>query len=218
VKLRYALVAVLAVAGLAVAGCSSSGGGGGSAPAQASGLNDNPGTGPYQGVGLVPPHPRPEFTLTDTAGKPYPFAAKTNGKATLLFFGYTRCPDICPTTMADIGVALRKLPAAQAKQVTVVFVSTDVKHDTGPIIAKWLSYFSPHTHATFVGLRGTQAQVDAAQASSHIMIAEDGGQTHSTQVLLFGPDNYARDSFIYSNNGESAQMEHDIPVVLKGQA
>ena len=73
-----------------------------------------------------------------------------------------------------------------------MFVSTDVKHDTGPVITQWLKNFTPGSHAHFVGLRGTQAQVDAAQAAAHILIAEDGGQTHSTQVLLYGPDDYAR--------------------------
>lgn len=213
-KLRYAFVAVV----LAVTACSSSAGGGAaSSPAKASGLNDNTGSGPYQGFGLVPPRPRPAFTLTDTSGKPYPFATKTAGRATLLFFGYTNCPDICPATMADIGVALRKLPAAVQRKVTVVFVSTDVKRDTGPVITRWLANFTPHTHATFVGLRGTQAQIDAAQAAAHILIAEEGGQTHSTQVLLYGPDDYARDSFVYNDNGESAQMAHDIPLVVNGQ-
>lgn len=213
-KLRYLLVAVAASV-LGVTACSSSHA---VTAAKPSGLNDNPGTGVYQGFGLVPPRPRPAFTLLDTSGRPYSFAARTAGRTTLLFFGYTNCPDICPATMADIGQALRKLPVAVQKKVTVVFVSTDIKHDTGPVIAQWLRNFTPNTHATFVGLRGTQAEVDAAQASSHILIAEDGGQTHSTQVLLFGPDDYARDSFVYNDNGESQEMAHDIPIVANAQA
>jgi protein SCO1/2 len=221
VKLRYALVAVVGGVLLAVmTACSSSGGSSPSSgsSAKASGLNDNTGGGMYQGIGLVPPRPRPAFTLTDTSGATYPFATKTQGKTTLLFFGYTNCPDICPETMIDIAQALRKLPAATQKKVTVAFVSTDVKRDTGAVITEWLKNFTPHTYATFVGLRGTQAQVDAAQAASHILIAEDDGQTHSTQVLLFGPDDYARDSFVYNDNGEADQMAHDIPLVVKGQA
>lgn len=210
-RLRYALVAVV----LALAGCTSSGG---SSPSSSpSGLNDNTGSGPFQGVGLVPPRPRPAFTLSDTSGATYPFATKTHGKATMLFFGYTNCPDICPATMADIGTALRTLPVAVQREVTVVFVSTDVKRDTAPVLTQWLRNFTPNTHATFVGLRGSKAQVDAAQAASHIMIAEDGGQTHSTQVLLFGPDDYAHVSFIYNNNGEQKQMAHDLPLVVEGK-
>jgi protein SCO1/2 len=212
VKLRCALVALA----LGLTACSSSAGG--SSPAVSSGLNDNTGNGVYQGFAVTPPRPRPAFTLLDTAGKTYSFSDETAGRTTLLFFGYTNCPDICPATMADIGTALRKLPVATQKQVTVAFVSTDVKHDTGPVIAAWLRNFTPNTHATFVGLRGTQAEVDAAQAASHILIAEDDGQTHSTQVLLFGTDDYARDSFIYNDNGEAEQMAHDIPLVVKGKS
>jgi protein SCO1/2 len=95
-----------------------------------------------------------------------------------------------------------------------VFVSTDVKHDTGPIIAAWLKNFSTGSTATFIGLHGTQAQVDAAQAAAHIFLAEDGGETHSTQVLFFGPDNYAHVQYVFNNNGEQKQIAHDVPVVL----
>jgi protein SCO1/2 len=118
--------------------------------------------------------------------------------------------------MADAAVALRSLPVATQKQVTVAFVSTDVKHDTGAVLKTWLSHFTPGTHATFVGLRGTQAQVDAAQAAAHITIAEDGGQTHSTQVLLYSPDDYAHVSFVYNNENEQKQMAHDLSAVVNG--
>jgi protein SCO1/2 len=202
----------LAAAALVLAGCSSSGGSG---SAQSSGLNDQTsGCKTYCGVGLVPPQPRPSFTLTDTTGQTFSFGTQTAGVATLLFFGYTTCPDICPETMADIGLALKSLPAAIQKKVDVVFVSTDVKHDTGPIIAAWLKNFSTGSTATFIGLHGTQAQVDAAQAAAHIFLAEDGGETHSTQVLFFGPDNYAHVQYVFNNNGEQKQIAHDVPVVL----
>jgi protein SCO1/2 len=205
VKLRMAAVALV----LAVAGCGSSAGG----AAHSSGLNDNPGTGKYDGVGLTPPLPRPQFTLTDTAGKSYSFGQRTNNDTTLLFFGYTRCPDVCPQTMADIGVALRSLPVATQHKVTVVFVTTDIKHDTATAIKTWLSKFSPGTHSAFVGLRGTQPQLNAAQAAAHVLVAEDGGRTHSSQVLLYGPDNYAHVAFVYNNANEAKQMAHDVAVV-----
>ncbi|MEO6885564.1 MAG: SCO family protein [Jatrophihabitantaceae bacterium] len=190
---------------------------GSGASGQPSGLSDNTGSGPYQGTGLDPAQPRPSFTLTDTAGKSFAFGSRTAGRPTLLYFGYTNCPDVCPTTMADIQLALQKLPVTLQEKVDVVFVTTDVKHDTAAVLTKWLSNFSAGVHATFVGLRGTQAQIDTAQASAHIFLAEDGGQTHSTQVLLYGPDDYAHVSFIYSGGtgAETGQIAHDLPVVAK---
>lgn len=208
--MRKALFAAIAALAL-VAGCSSSGGA--QSPTM-KGLGDQVQSGPYLGGEVNPPLPRPSFTLLTDENKPYSFSQRTDGKTTLLYFGYTRCPDICPATMADIGVALRTLPTSVANKVTVAFVSTDVKHDTGPIIARWLQNFSAGTHATFVGLHGSQAQVDAAQAAAHIFLAEDGGQTHSTQVMLYSPDNYAHVSYVYNNRDESAQIKHDISYVV----
>ena len=201
--------AVLAViAAVVLAGCGSS------KPApKASQLNDNPGGTKFAGFAVTPAQPRPSFTLTDTSGKPFSFATTTHGHPTLLYFGYTECPDVCPETMADVGLALRSLPASIQKQTYVVFVSTDVKHDTGPVIAKWLKNWSPNTQTTWVGLRGSQAEIDAAQAAAHIPLAEDGGQTHSAEVLLFGADDYARVVFPQSTN-EQQQIAHDVPLVI----
>lgn len=206
--MRMRLLAVAAA--LVLAGCGSSGGGHSSDPSD---LTDHGGGGRYDGVGMSPPLPRPQFTLTDTAGHSYSFGQRTQGRPTLLFFGYTRCPDVCPQTMADIGVAVRRLPTDLQRKITVVFVSTDVKHDTGPVIKTWLSKFTPGSKATFVGLHGSRAQVDAAQGASHVMIASDGGQTHSSQVMLYSPDDYAHDFFLYNNSDEAEQMAHDLRIV-----
>jgi protein SCO1 len=201
----YRVLAVLAVAAT-LAGCSAA------AKPTPSDLNDLPSSGPYQGVGMVPPQPRPSFTLTDTAGRAFSFGQATSGRPTLLFFGYTQCPDVCPTTMADIHTALSGLPVAEQQRVYVVFVSTDVRHDTAAVVRTWLDQFSNGTHARFVGLVGSQAQIDAAQTAAHIALATDGGQTHSARVLLYGADNYARVSYLQSTN-EAQQMAHDLPLV-----
>ncbi len=204
---RFLLAALAAL--LLVAGCSS----GGKASSAPSGLNDNP-VSTYQGFGLTPPQPRPAFTLTDTAGQPYSFATATAGKPTFLYFGYTHCPDVCPTTMADIGIALKSVPADLRAQVQVVFVTTDVAADTGPVIAQWLSVFQTGLPNPFIGLYGTQAQIDAAQAAAHVTLATDEGKTHSAQVLLYGVDDYARVAYAESDN-ESTAMAHDLPIVAK---
>jgi protein SCO1/2 len=178
-------------------------------------LNDqSQGDSGFHGAGLVPPQPRPSFTLTDTTGKAFAFGTRTAGHPTLVFFGYTNCPDVCPTTLADIHQALTKLPAGLQARTYVVFVSTDIKRDTAPVISRWLANFSGGVRARFVGLRGTQAQVDAAQAAAHITLAEDGGQTHSAQVLLYGADDYARVTFLQSTN-EAQMIAHDLPLAAR---
>ncbi|MGN6607671.1 MAG: SCO family protein [Jatrophihabitans sp.] len=197
------------LAALALAACSSSGG---AATPKASDLNDNAGSGPYQGLGLDPAQPRPSFTLTDTAGKPFAFGQQTAGHPTFLFFGYTNCPDVCPTTMIDIHDALAKQPKALQEQTYVVFVTTDIKHDTAPVIQRWLQNFSHGISAHIIGLRGTQDQIDAAQAASRIPLAEDDGKQHSALALLYGKDDYARVEYPQSSN-ESKSMAHDLPLV-----
>lgn len=209
--MRRILAPVLVVALLLVAACSSSK----SATPKQSELRDVNGSSSangFQGVGLTPPQPRPSFVLTDTDGKQFSFAQKTLGAPTLLYFGYTNCPDVCPTTMFDIGAALRQVPQDLQDKTYVVFVSTDVKRDTAAVIAKWLSNFDSGTTAHFVGLNGTQAQVDAAQAAAHIQLASDEGQTHSAQVLLYGADNYARVTYLQSTD-EQKQIASDLPKV-----
>ncbi|MDQ2839029.1 MAG: SCO family protein [Actinomycetota bacterium] len=208
--MRRALLLVPALALALLAGCSSGGSAGSAAPS-ASQLNNH--TDPtYSGLGLTPAQPRPQFTLIDTAGKPYRFGAVTAGKPTLLYFGYTHCPDVCPTTLADITQALQSVPAALRSATQVVFVTTDVKRDTSKVLGDYLAKFDPGLPNRFVGLTGTQSQVDAAQVAAHVTLAEDEGQTHSAQVLLYGSDDYARVAFLQSND-EAAQIAHDLPLV-----
>lgn len=204
------VLAAMCAAVLLVAGCGSSA----SSKPKPSELHGGGKVGKYEGSGLVPAQPRPSFTLTDTDGKPFAFGSRTSGHPTFLFFGYTNCPDVCPATLADIATALRRVPESVAKKSYVVFVTTDVKNDTGPVIAQWLANFSHRSPATFVGLRGTQAEIDAAQAAAHITLASDEGKTHSASALLYGPDDYARVLFLQSNN-EAKAMEHDLKIVAE---
>src|SRR6266508_3201931 len=102
-----------------------------SAPAQL-GKTDS-----YRGGLVTPPLPKPRFVLTDTSGAPFDFWNRTVGSVTLLFFGYTYCPDQCPTHMANIGAALKKLPPGVADQVKLVFVTTDPARDTPVELRRW---------------------------------------------------------------------------------
>jgi protein SCO1 len=200
-------LAVLLAAGLVLAGCGGSGESGGtevsqagaahghgSAPAEASGPR-----GDYAGVDLDPPYRKPSFTLTDATGAAYDFTAVTAGRPTLLFFGYTNCPDVCPTTMADIAVALRDVDPALAAQVQVVFVTTDPARDAPAVLGEYLDRFDADLPTQFVGLTGDQAAIDQAQLSAGVPLAEDGGKLHSSLLLLYGADDVAHVAFDAGN-------------------
>jgi protein SCO1 len=171
--------------------------------------------GTFAGATFATPQPRPAFTLTGTDGLPYDFQARTKGRPTLLFFGYTHCPDVCPTTMADVATALRDVPAQVRAKVEVVFVTTDPKRDTPKVLGDWLRHFDGDLPTRFVGLTGTQQQVQAAQRAAGVPLAEDDGQTHSTQLLLYGPDDVSR--VFYLAGSTPADISHDLPIVAEGQ-
>lgn len=118
-----------------------------------------------------PVQDRPSFVLTDTEGRPYDFAERTEGRPRLVYFGYTNCPDECPTAMADIAPALWSVPATLREQVEVLLVTTDPDRDSAPVLRSWLDQFD----SGFAGLRGTAAQVDAAQSAPGIQPAEKQG-------------------------------------------
>jgi protein SCO1/2 len=140
------------------------GGGGGTASPSAAPVS-------YHGVEPEPVPDRPEYVLTDTSGKSYDFRQETAGHPTFVYFGYTHCPDECPTAMADIAAALRKASPEVRAATRVVFVTTDVRRDTATVLRRWLDQFSTE----FVGLLGTQAEVDAAQRATGIAPAYPDG-------------------------------------------
>jgi protein SCO1/2 len=202
---------VLVAAGLALTGCGqSSSSAASNAPASVSTAAQK-----YDGINLPTPYQRPPFaTLTDTAGQPYDFATATKGRPTLLFFGYTHCPDECPTTMADVAVALRSVDPELAKQVQVVFVTTDPARDTPAVLGDWLHRFDADLPVPFVGLTGTQEQLDQAQRAAGIPVAEENGQQHSTLLLLYGGDDKAHVAFDTGNTPQ--QIAHDLELVAEG--
>jgi protein SCO1 len=219
--LRGRLAALLA-AGLLLAGCGGSGDSEdtavsqagsahqhGSAPAEVSGPR-----GTYAGIDLDPPYQRPAFTLTDAAGGSYDFPTATSGRPTLLFFGYTNCPDICPTTMADIAVALRGMDPAAAEQVQVVFVTTDPARDTPAVLGEYLHRFDADLPTSFVGLTGDQAAIDQAQLSAGVPLAEENGQVHSSLLLLYGADDEAHVAFDAGNTPRD--IAEDLATVASG--
>jgi protein SCO1/2 len=182
---------------------------GSSAPAAVEGPADK-----YAGLDLAQPYQRPTFTLTDTTGAPYDFTARTAGRPTLLFFGYTNCPDVCPTTMADIAVALRTLPRAVVEPLQVVFVTTDPATDNPQVLGGFLRRFDGDLPIRFVGLTGDPKALEQAQLSAGVPLAEDGGRTHSALLLLYGTDDKAHVAFDAGNTFRD--IAADLRVVSAG--
>lgn len=169
----------------------------------------------YRGGLVSPPLPKPNFTLVDTSGAPFDFRAKTEGSVTLLFFGYTFCPDMCPMQMATIAQALKALPADTAKRFKVVFVTTDPDRDSGQALRTWLDHFDKR----FIGLTGSKAAIHAAQLAANVNPAEKSGTlsdgsyavNHAAFVIAYTRDNLAH--VIYPVGVKQQDWVHDLTVL-----
>jgi protein SCO1/2 len=155
--------------------------------------------------------PRPSFALTDTAGRRYDFGEATAGRLTLLFFGYTSCPDVCPAHLASLAAGLKALPPEQRDAVDVVFVGVDAERDTSERVRAWLDHFD----ARFVGLTGSEAELSAAQRAAAVPAAFvderwEGGYTvaHASFVLVYTADDQAH--LRYGLDTRAAQWTHDL--------
>lgn len=146
-------------------------------------------TDDLQGVVVDPPQPKPEFVLHDTTGAEYDFAAETEGKLTLLYFGYLNCPDVCPVHLAQIAETFDQIPEV-ARDAEVVFVTVDPERDSPEEIRDFLDNFDPR----FVGLTGTLEEVEAAEEAAGVGLATFVGEGddytvgHDARVIAFAPD------------------------------
>jgi len=164
---------------------------------------------------VTPPLPKPEFTLSDTSGAPYDLWSRTQGYVTLLFFGYTYCPDECPLQMGNIAAALKKGPTGLAEQIKVVFVTTDPARDSAKVLRSWLDNFDER----FVGLTGSQAAIEAAQRAAGIppatkaTLANGGYEVgHAAFVFAYSKDNLAH--LIYPSGMTEEDWAHDLPYLV----
>jgi len=171
----------------------------------------------YRGGMVSPSLPKPKFTLTDTGGAPFDLSSRTQGHVTLLFFGYTHCPDMCPLQMSMIAQAFKKLPPESAEQFKVVFVTTDPERDSPQVLRAWLDHFDKR----FIGLTGSDAAIDAAQIAANIPPAKksavrpDGAYEvgHAAFVFAYTKDNLAH--LIYPVGMTPEDWAHDLPLLAK---
>jgi protein SCO1/2 len=154
-----------------------------------------------------------DFRLTDHHGNPRQLA-DYQGKVVALFFGFTHCPDICPTTMADLAAAM-KLLGNDSNDVQVLFVTVDPERDTPEVLAR----FVPSFDARFVGLTGTVEEIDEVAKTFKIYYAkqqEQGQQgysfDHSAGVYVYDRKGKIR---IYMKYGQKPdEIAHDLATLL----
>jgi protein SCO1/2 len=173
------LAAVLAVVVLALSGCGAS-----RDPDPVAGLTGSDDHG-FHGAYLDTPYVVPDLSLTDTSGKPYSLAAAP-APLKVVFFGYTKCPDVCQVVMSTIASAVTRLDAAQRDRVQVVFVTTDPARDTGAVLRAYLDRLDP----AFVGLTGDLRRIIDLAEPLKVFIEQgaklpSGGYdvTHTTEVF-----------------------------------
>ena len=173
-----------------------------------------------EGPLVAPPLPKPELVLHDTEGRLFNLQRETDGFVTLLFFGYTSCPDRCPIQLANIAAGMRRLDSMVTSRIKVVFVTVDPKRDTPAVIRRYLDHFDPR----FIGLTGDSASIASAftqlrlghPAAPAMATADSTSYTinHNVAVLAFTPDNLAHVAYLSSFH--PAQWAHDLTLLAGG--
>ncbi|MCE9646284.1 MAG: SCO family protein [Chloroflexi bacterium] len=162
----------------------------------------------FKGVVISPPLAAAEIELTDHNGNPFRLSDH-RGEVVLLYFGYINCPDDCPLTTAHLKLALEDL-GARAKKVQVVMVSTDPVRDTPAGLKDFMAHFNPD----FLGLTGTQAELEKVWEDYWVHV-ENGGETHGTSIFVIDPAGNIR--ILFSPESEPDDISADVNLLIKGK-
>jgi len=130
------------------------------------------------------------FSLTDHTGKPRTLA-DFKGKAVVVFFGYTQCPDVCPTTMAEMASVMQKL-GPLADQVQVLFITLDPERDTQQLLANYVPAFDKR----FIGLRGTLEQTAKTAKEFKVFYAKVPGSDPNSYTI-----DHTAGSYVFDRDG-----------------
>lgn len=133
-----------------------------------------------------------DFALTDHTGKPRSLA-DYKGKVVSIFFGYTNCPDVCPTTLAEMKSVLDKLGPADAKRVQVLFVTIDPERDTQALLAQYVPAFDP----SFVGLYGDLEATQFVAKNYKVFFQKVKGKTPGSYTM-----DHSAGSYVYDPRGK----------------
>jgi protein SCO1 len=155
-----------------------------------------------------------ELSLTDADGKRRQLS-EFKGKVTLVFFGYTQCPDVCPTTLAELAAVKRDL-GADGQRVQGVFVSVDPERDTPEILKAYMASFGPD----FVALRGTPEETATAAKNFKVFYAKSPGKTEGSYTMDHTAGTYVFDAEgkvrLFVRYGSAAEaLRHDLKLLLE---
>jgi protein SCO1/2 len=155
-----------------------------------------------------------DFALTDSSGKTRRLA-DFHGMAVVVFFGFTQCPDVCPTAMATLAEAKRKM-GPDAMRVQGVFITIDPERDTPELLTRYVAAFDPH----FVALRGDAAATERVAKEFKVVYQKAPGSTpetytmdHSAGLFVFDPQGRLR---LFASHGQGADaLAHDLRELLR---
>jgi protein SCO1 len=151
---------------------------------------------PFNGIDLTGASYAQRLALTDQNGQPRTLG-DFKGKVTVVFFGYTQCPDVCPATMAELAEVKRSL-GKDGQRMQGVFVTVDPERDTQAVLKSYMAGFDP----SFVALRGTHEQTQAVAKEFKVFYAKVPGKE---------PDSYSMDhsagSYVFDTNGRIRLLE-----------
>lgn len=207
-------IGALAIGVLAACGGSGDGGSSGDGPAFEV---EGAGEVVYRGARVTPPLPKPAFTLTDTEGEPFDILAETAGALTLVYLGYTHCPDICPTHMLDLAKTLEAMDPALAEGVRVLFITTDPDRDGPAEVRRWLDLWD----SRFTGLipdAETLAALLRSLGMAPIVKTELGdgrySVNHASYLIAYTPDDLGHIVYPWLEGGGLREiMAHDLPLL-----
>jgi protein SCO1/2 len=170
----------------------------------------------FRGTSYGEPYPAAyEFELARYNGTNFRLS-EMRGNVVLIFFGYTSCPDVCPTTLAELHLALEKLNIEQADQVKVVFITVDPARDTPERVQEYVNHFN----SQFIGLSGTETDLARVWNGYGVFraIVDNGSATgylvdHTARVTMIDQEGNVRVSFAFDTPVDD--IVHDLKLLLK---
>ena len=178
-----------------------------------------PDPGAFAGTAVADPVHLPGVSLPTMDGETFDLSADTRGSVTLLFIGYTYCPDVCPVHLANLAAVLNDLPLEITREVKTVFLTADPARDTPERLREWLGALDP----SFVGLRGSRDEVNAVEDAlglpRSVVDPGEGGEDyfvgHAGQVLAFDRKGTARVAYPWGIR--QRDWRRDLPRLVRGE-